>query len=288
MVRFSVARQLARQPMNDMRAGSNYGFDQTKATSTDPQNSPWSSGGGNPALEPWRSNSFDLSWEHYFKDRMGYWAVAVFDKQLVSYTYNKTTLQSFVGYPTGLAPGTPGSVPAIYVGTNNVPSNGQGGYIRGAEFALSLPGEKFTPVLKGFGFVGSVSFFKSSIQPDLGNPSQPLPGLSDKVANATFYYEAKSGFAARISARYRSDYRGDISTFGPRGVNYRNLQAETNIDAQISYSFKKGSLKGLTIIAQGYNLNNEPLFATDGPDSRRVQDYQSYGATYSVGASYKF
>jgi iron complex outermembrane receptor protein len=279
-LRLSIARQLARQPMADMRAGSTYSYNPNLAGSTDPLNGPWSGGGGNPYLEPWRSDSYDLSFEHYFKDRMGYFAVALFDKELKSYTYNKTTIISYAGYPTGVAPGQPGAVPAITTGRYDAPANGQGGYIRGAEFALSLPGEKFTPALKGFGVVGSISFFKSSIQ--------PLPGLSDRVATATFYYEAKSGFAARISARYRSDYRGDISTFGPRGVNYRNLQAETNIDAQVSYAFNKGALKGLTLIAQGYNLNDEPLFASDGPDTRRVQDYQQYGATYSIGASYKF
>lgn len=288
VLRLSASRQIARQPMNDMRAGSTFSYNQALATSTDPLNGPWSSNGGNPRLKPWRSDSYDLSLEHYFKDRMGYWALAAFDKELVSYTFNSTTIVSFAGFPTGLAPGTPGSVPVLTTGRHNAPTNGKGGYIRGLETALSLPGEKFTPVLKGFGIVGSFSWFKSSIQPNPGNPAEPLPGLSKRVATGTFYYEAKSGFAARISARYRSDYRGDISTFGPRGVNFRNLQAETNIDAQVSYAFKKGPLKGLTIIAQGYNLNDEPLVASDGPDIRRVQDYQRYGRTYSIGATYKF
>ena len=283
VLRLSVARQLARQPMNDMRAGSNYGFDSTKAGSTDPLNSPWSASGGNPKLEPWRANSIDLSFEHYFKDNMGYWSVAAFTKQLVSYTYNQKTLVSFTGFPSG-ATGTP----AIFTGYNEVPQNGQGGYVRGLEFTLSLPGEKLTPMLKGFGFVGSASFFKSSIQPDLGNPATPLVGLSDKVRSATFYYEHK-GFSARISGRYRSGYRGDIATFGPRGAVYRNLQPETVYDAQVSYTFPRASaLKNLTLIAQAYNLTNEPLVATSGADTRYIQDYQKYGASYSVGASYKF
>lgn len=287
-LRLSMARQLARQRMNDMRAGSTFSYDQKLASSTDPLKSPWSGGGGNPELEPWRSNSYDLSLENYFKDRKGYWAVAAFYKDLISYTYTQPKIVDFTGYPTGLPAGTAGATPAIFKGTRSVPQNGQGGYIRGLEFALSLPGEKFTDALKGFGFIGSTSFFKSSVQPDLSNPSTPLPGLSDKVTTATVYYEGKSGFGARVSARYRSDYRGDIATFGPRGEVFRNLQAETNIDAQISYAFNRGSLKGLTLIAQGYNLNNEPLRATQGTDTRLVQDYQKYGASYSVGASYKF
>lgn len=283
VLRFSAARQMARQPMNDMRAGNTYSFNSTLAGSTDPLNSPWSSNGGNPKLEPWRANSFDLSLEHYFKDNMGYWAIAAFDKELVSYTYNQKTLVSYTGYPSGS-----NSTPAIFTGYNTSPANGQGGYIRGLEFALSLPGEKFTPILKGFGFVASASFFKSSIQPDLGNPATPLVGLSDRVQSATIYYEAKGGFSARMSARYRSAYRGDIATFGPRGAVYRNLQPETVLDAQISYAFKTGSMKGLTLTAQVYNLTDEPLNASSGSDLRFVQDYQRYGPSFSMGAAYKF
>lgn len=283
VLRLNVARQLARQPMNDMRAGNTYNFDNSKASSTDPLNSPWSANGGNPKLEPWRANSIDLSFEHYFKDNMGYWAISGFNKKLVSYTYTKNTLVSFQGLPTGSS-----VTPAIFTGYNSVPENGQGGYVRGLEFALSLAGEKFTPMLKGFGFIGTTSFFKSSIQPDLNNPATPLVGLSDLVRSGTIYYE-RHGFSVRFSGRYRSEYRGDIATFGPRGAVYRNLQPETVYDAQMSYSFPKSSaLKGLTLIAQAYNLTDEPLVATSGADVRYIQDYQRYGASYSIGASYKF
>lgn len=281
-LRFSASRQLMRQRMADMRAGQTYSFDSNKAGSTDPLNSPWSGGGGNPELEPWRSNSFDLSFENYFADGLGYWAVAAFYKDLVSYTYNQPQLFDFVGLPSGST-----SVPVITQGLVTIPQNGQGGSIKGLEFTLSLPGEKFTPVLKGFGFVGSASFFDSSIQPDLNNPATPIVGLSDTVASGTLYYE-RSGFAARFSTRYRSEYRGDIATFGPRGEVFRNLQPETIYDAQISYTFQEGRFRNLAFIAQGYNLSDEPLFAASGDDERYVQDYQRYGASYSIGVSYKY
>lgn len=287
VLRFSAARQLVRQRMSDLRAGSTFGYNQALATSTDPTNSPWSGGGGNPELEPWRSDSFDLSYEQYFADNMGYWAVAAFYKDLVSYTYNQPAVVSFAGFPTGLPEGSPGSVPAITEGLRFIPQNGDGGYVRGLEFTLSLPGEKLVDALKGWGFIGSVSFFDSSIQPDPGNPATPLPGLSDRVMSGTIYYE-RGGFEARLSARYRSDFRGDIATFGPRGEVFRNLQSETVLDAQVSYTFRRGMLDGLALIAQAYNLTDEPLFAASGDDVRFVQDYQRYGTSYSVGVSYKF
>ena len=283
-LRFSVARQLARQEMDDMRASASFNFNESMAGSTDVNSSPWSGQSGNPQLEPWRSNSLDLSYEHYFADNMGYWALAGYYKDLVSYTYVESLLSDFTGYPTGV----PGVVPAIYQGFRNKPQNGQGGEIYGLEVSLSLPGEKLSEALEGFGVLFNASLTKSSIEPNPGDPSQPIPGLSENIYNATVYYE-KGGFAARASGRYRSDFRGDIATFGFRGPNFRNILAETVFDAQLSYEYESGPLEGLTIILQGYNLTDEPLIATFGDrDLRLVRDYHRWGAQYSIGASYKF
>ena len=112
--------------------------------------------------------------------------------------------------------------------------------------------------------------------------------MSKHVVNGTIYYE-KGGFAARLSTRYRSDYRGDIATFGPRGAQFRNLLPETVLDAQIGYSWKEGALEGLTVTLQAYNLTDEPLVATEGDqDARLVKDYHRWGRQFSIGASYKF
>ncbi|EDY85090.1 TonB-dependent receptor subfamily [Verrucomicrobiia bacterium DG1235] len=283
-IRFSAARQLARQEMVDMRAGSTYGFDVNKETSTDPQNSPWNGSGGNPALEPWRSNSIDLTYERYFDKGRGYWAINAFHKDLVSYTFNESILTDFTGFNPGI-----GNSPVIFEGYRTVPTNGSGGSLKGLEATLSIPGVGISDALKGWGLMLNGAFVDSSIQPDPGNPAQSIPGLSDEVINGTIYYENESGFQARASARYRSEYRGDISTFGPRGENFRSLQDETVVDAQVSYTFNSGTFEGMTLTLQGYNLTDEPLFATEGDtDGRLVQDYQSYGAQYSFGVSYKY
>jgi iron complex outermembrane receptor protein len=282
VIRFSIARQLARQEMVDFRSNSTYGFNEQLALSTDPQNSPWSGGGGNPELEPWRSNSIDLTYERYFADGAGYFAVNLFYKDLVSYTYNENTLTDFTGFDTNSD-----VEPLIFEGFRNIPVNGDGGKLQGLEATLSIPGEKLLEALTGFGLIVSASFTDSSIEPSPGN-TQPIPGLSEQVINATLYYE-RAGFSARVSQRYRSDYRGDISTFGPRGENFRTLASETVIDAQIGYSFQEGSpLEGLSITLQGSNLTDEPLFGFDNEDERLVRNYQEWGAEYQLGVSYKF
>ncbi|MEQ9825915.1 MAG: TonB-dependent receptor [Puniceicoccaceae bacterium] len=281
-VRFSAARQLARQEMVDMRANSNYGFNQALYLSTDVQNSPWSGSGGNTKLEPWRSNSFDLTYENYFEDGRGYWALNAFYKDLVSYTYDEQVLSDFTGYDTNS-----NVVPAIFQGYRTAPVNGEGGRLWGLEATLSMPGEKLTSALKGFGLIVGASMTQSNIETSPGN-TQEIPGLSKYVVNTTLYYE-KGGFSARVSSRYRSEYRGDISTFGPRGENFRELQAETVVDAQMGYSFQDGSkFDGLSITFQAYNLTDEPLFGVDNGDTRLVRNYQLYGAQYSLGISYKF
>ncbi|MEM9159073.1 MAG: TonB-dependent receptor, partial [Verrucomicrobiota bacterium] len=163
-----------------------------------------------------------------------------------------------------------------------------GGSLKGLELALSIPGEKISDSLKGFGMIISGSFTDSSIQPDPNDATQPIPGLSEEVINGTLYYENKNGFSARVSSRYRSEYLGDIATFGPRGESFRLLQPETVYDAQVSYTFQGGFLENTSVTLQGYNLSNEPLFATSTDDVRLVQDYQNWGAHYSIGVSRKF
>lgn len=282
-IRFSAARQLARQRMDYMRAGTNYSYDATMATSTDVTESPWSGSGGNPELKPWEANSLDLSYEHYFADSMGYYSVSVFYKDLLSYTYEKNTLMDFSDYAAAV---TSEEDPLLWEGYVTQWVNGEGGDLYGVEATLSLPGELLTETLKGFGFILSGSYTESSVSQDEGEDT-PLPGLSDKVFNGTLYYE-RGGFNARVSATYRSEYLATVSTFGPRSRTFRTADAETVIDAQIGYDFNSGIMEGINIYFQVYNLTNEPLSTYLDGNSLQVVDYQEYGRSYAVGVSYKF
>jgi iron complex outermembrane receptor protein len=290
-VRFSVSRQMARPRMFDMRASRTWGYNPANAAATALQNSPWSGGGGNSKLRPWLSDSVDLSIEKYFTDNRGYFAVAGFMKKLKSYIYEKQSIADFTGYPVLSGPN-----PVLRQGIVSQPVNGDGGRVSGFEVTLSLASELISKDIKGFGVIMSGAYTDSSISPwGPGNGTAPIAGLSRHVASATAYYE-RNGFSIRLSDRYRSENRQYITTFGvpsPSGdVNpnggFSVAQPENVLDAQASYSFEKGPMKGLTLFLQAYNLNNEPLITYDNNDPRRVINYQQYGASYSVGASYKF
>jgi len=289
--RFSVARQIARPRMYDLRAARTWSYNPALATSTDLSRSPWSGDGGNTRLKPWESDSIDLSIEHYFKDNRGYVAVAGFYKDLKNYIYQENTLADFTGYPV-----ISGPEPALREGIVSTPVNGEGGSIKGLEFTLSLPSEVISESIKGFGAVFGLALTDSSIKPwGPDNPTAPISGLSEEVWNITFYYE-NHGFSARASQRYRSENRQWLTNFGPPSqggdVNpnggFSYAKPETVTDAQISYTFQSEKMKHLTLFLQAYNLTNEPLVTYNNSDPRQVINYQTYGASYSFGASVKF
>lgn len=278
-LRFGLARTLARARMDDMRASRGVTFNPNLAASTDLRNSPWGGSGGNPELEPWIANSIDLSFEWYFENGLGYMALAGFRKDLRTYIYQRPLLQDFSGYPTGDVS------PALNVGIVSRPDNGTGGDLSGWEFTLSASGEMLLPALQGFGVVLNASFTDSEIDRGTGDPSTPLPGLSDKVANLTVYYE-RHGFSARVNTNYRSDFLGEVAGFGAARTA-RSMKSERLVDAQVSYSFETGRLVGLTLYAQGTNLTDEPFVTYLNDDKNFVKDYQLYGRTYLMGLSYR-
>lgn len=278
-VRVGAAREMARPRMDQMRASINIDYDSSRAASTDINSSPWGGSGGNSSLRPWIANAFDVSIEKYF-GRAGYVSLAGFYKDLESYIYDQQQLTDFTGYPIT------GPQPTLRQGYISTPQNGTGGEIQGLEFAMSLPFDLVWEPLEGFGAIFSASYTDSNIIPNPGNPSTPLPGLSEKVGNLTVYYE-RDGLQARISNRYRSEFLGELSGIGTDRIQ-RMVDAESVVDAQIGYEFQSGPLEGLSALFQVNNLTDEQFKTFENNDRRRVIDYQQYGRTFLVGINYRY
>ena len=276
MVRFGANKSLMRPPINYLSADSDASVSATTRE--------WSGSGGNPTLEPYRANALDLSLEKYIADA-SYIAVALFYKDLDTYIYRQNLPWDFTGYDDN------GITPLSNLGTFSTWANGTGGYMRGVEGATTLMGDLLTPALTGFGVQLNASYTESSIDPDGpgGSSTDTIPGLSKVVVNGTLFYE-RNGFAARISERYRDQYRGEYGAlFGQR--TYRYTLSERQLDLQLSYDFQPGSqLQGLSLLFQVYNLNNEP-FRTTVSDSNGMlltfpEEYTEYGRQYLLGFRY--
>ncbi len=293
VVRVAAARQVARPRVDQLRASLDFGIDNGTGK-------PGASG-GNANLDPWRANALDISYEKYFGTK-AYVAVAAFYKDLRSYIYTQTNANyDFGRFTEGYVPPNTCTVgalvnqpcpPAQRFGNYTAPFNGEGGKLSGLELAASLPLDKLTPVLKGFGIVASASFNNSSIEikdPDsassVGSGTINLPGLSKRTSNVTAYYE-NSGFEARISQRQRSDFIGEIGDFASNR-KLRYVVGERIVDAQIGYNFNEGTLKGLGLLLQVNNLN-DAAYETYAGSRDRPLEYIKWGRTVLFGANYKF
>jgi iron complex outermembrane receptor protein len=293
--RFGASRAMARPRMDDMRAGA----DQPKLTAVALGSSigMWSAGaGGKPDLQPWRARSFDFSLEKYF-GKNSYVSAAVFHKALKSFIYQQSTTRDFSGFPnySSLTPGCPVSNQSCNpnLGTISAMANGEGGSVYGAELSASLDGALLSPMLRGYGIVGSMSSTKNHLPDDNnGNPIN-LDGFSGKVNSVTAYYE-RDGYSARVSRRYRSPFTASSRSILLSTEYSSHIDAEAQVDLQLGYTFEKGALKGLSLQLQAYNVTNQPAVQTKGPEVGGVGTgllpwkYNTYGRSYQLGASYKF
>jgi TonB-dependent receptor len=282
-LRVALARQLARARIDQMRASLEFGVN---TATGEPGGS-----GGNPQLDPWKANAFDISYEKYFGTK-AYLAAAYFYKDLRTYIFTQTVDNyDWSAFVADYVPPV-GAPPAQTIGRFTAPQNGKGGMLQGLELTASLPLDLFWQPLEGFGIVASASFNDSNIKirdPDnassVGSGDISLPGLSDEVYNLTAYYEHK-GFEARISGRKRSDFIGEIGNFaGNRTLRY--VVGEEIVDAQISYTFGDDAIKGLSVLLQLSNLTDDSYQTYAGTKDRPLENIK-WGKTWLFGVNYKF
>jgi iron complex outermembrane receptor protein len=244
MVRFGLAKTLARPEMNDMRAGAS-------APAVDVQAKPpaWGAGNsGNPALEPWRATATDLEVAKFMGKR-SYVSLAGYHKRLTTTIYNEKVLRDFSGFPnySGVTPISP-------YGFATGLANGKAGSMSGIEAAMSLDGGLFSKSLDGIGLVVSASKLHTSLKNNNGD-DVTFDGSSGQSNNITAYYE-RDGLSARISQRYRSAYVAMERDWAFAPV-FRRRPSEKLVDLQLGYAFESGPMKGLSLLLQVNNVTDE-------------------------------
>jgi iron complex outermembrane recepter protein len=282
VVRFAMARVMARPKVDDLRASSSFNYDPTKGKLV--------GGGGNPELKPFRANALDISYEKYFGTK-AYVGVAGFYKDMNTYIVDvvnpRYDFRRYVTPSTVIPPGF------STVGEFKQPINGSGGRISGVELSANFPLNMATSYLDGFGVFASYSSTSSSLNlstsglatDGVNTGTIPLPGLSKTVSSVAVYFE-KWGFSARVAARSRSDFVGEVTDgVGDRKLTY--IKGETITDAQIGYEFQSGFLKGLAIRGEMSNVNNTPFIRYRDTPSNEVENKKD-GKFYQVGLNYKF
>jgi len=282
IIRAAASREIQRPRLDDMRVAIGYGLNQNCPIPGRTATVCITGGGGNPFLQPYRANAFDLNFEKYFKGG-GYISAQLFYKDLKNFIFQGDFLFDYSAFPP--PPNTPAGTSPI--GLLGAPINTGGGSIKGAELSTNIPFGSIVSALDGFGVTGGAGYTETKVRNQAG-ATQAIPGYSQWTASGTAYFE-KWGFSARGSIRYRSSFLGELSVFGGARGN-RQAVSETIIDAQIGYDFKEvGPLKGLSIFLQGQNLTDEPFKTVNSlAVPLQVVDYQSFGRRFYLGASIKF
>lgn len=285
VVRLGVSRVMARANLNEMRASLGVSVSQINVDGQ-PAGRIYTGDAGNPQLLPTRANAFDIAYEKYFGTK-AYVGVAGFYKDLRTYVLRQGVPFDFTPYITPSTEQLPSKM-----GQLTMPINGNGGKLQGIELSASLPFGMLWSPLDGFGMQANYSYTDSSVKLLLGGVTVdsitsvdiPLPGLSKNVSNLTLYYD-KYGFSARVAARKRSDFIGEVSSFtGDRQFTW--VKGDIVTDVQLGYEIQRGMFKGLSFVFQVNNATNEPFIRyANGPDD--IRENTKYGKTYLFGLNYK-
>ena len=300
--RLGIARTMARPKMSDMSAGMSINTNPSYVTNTSLTNSFFSGSGGNPALLPTMATNFNLSLEHYFKGlsgglqcvgsgahysaqcrgggSTGYVQLSAFYLRLSDFiNESAASIFNFTPFESGyLTPAQQAQLGTVY-GAFTIPQNDGAGKVYGAQIATNVP------LIWGFGVLGSATLSKSAIYYSGSTTPVGVEGLAKWVQNYTLYY-ARDGFQANVN--FNSRTHALASLFGiSESRSVTEQRAQHWISAQVSYSFARGRLKGLTLIASGENLGNEPLVDYGNNDPRQITRFETYGRIFHVGFSYK-
>jgi TonB-dependent receptor len=283
LIRMAISRQISRPRFFDLRSAVSIGFDGAGVPG---------GGGGNPFLRPFLANQFDIGVERYL-GRSGLVSLGAFYKDLESFII-EGNINPFDFRANGFgplldnAPPPASGAPKQDVGRFSAPINGEGGYVYGFEFGFTQAFDMLPEPFDGFGIVLNYAWSDSDLNITTGTSgatiSIPLPGLSRHVANPTIYYE-KSGFGARVGARYRSRYIApQIGLTSNPTFNAEELV----MDAQISYEFQDGTrLDGLKLLFQVNNFTDEPNRTYWG-FQEQTSTLQYFGRQFYFGASMRF
>lgn len=299
-VRIAAAKTITRARLDQMTANQNIGFNTQSCIDTTGDQRPdtvvgfnppslvcFNLGGGNPALRPYKSTSYDISVEKYFSPGTAI-VVAGFHKELSDWIIDFSELtdltQSIQNFGAG---GILQTNPEVATGIFNGPVNFADGTITGVEGTVRVDFGDLADALDGFGGFYSITYADAEVENENFDPL-PIPGHSEVTWSGDIFYE-KHGFRAKLAARYRDGFLSEVQNFDGSlsGANARN---ETIFDAQIGYTFDKpGSfLNGVGILAEVFNLTDAPfvtendLFDANGQKTGTFASrHELYGRTFN-------
>ncbi len=241
---------------------------------------------GNPNLNPFRAQNYDLSLEWYPASG-AILSAAVFYKDVGTniQTYTVVEPYSATGLPASLLQ-APVTVNDNFTVTTQL--NTPGGFIEGLELNYQQPFTFLPGFWKDFGVLMNYTYVKSSQTYYLTSGTTPIvahaqfQNVSPNSVNGTLYYD-NGKFSNRISVSYRDEY---IVAFPFKaGVNDAfGSYATTNVDYSASYKLTPH----VQIKFDALNLTDQKADQWSGETRRAQRVFSTTGRQFFLGASYTF
>jgi iron complex outermembrane recepter protein len=231
---------------------------------------------GNPDLQPFEADQYDLGVEWYFTED-SYTSVTLFRKEISSFIVNQSSFEDTAGLPCdrNTAPaGTCFNISRPINGTERVTING-------IEAGLQLALDFLPNPFDGFGMLANVTY-----QDDKGFRGRdlitqellPFPGLSDLSYNFSLYYEDER-LSARASYNWREEW---LITPAGRGSLPEFNEDYGSLDATFGFSFTDN----FTLFVEAINILDEQRIENNSP-FRRIGN-ETFGSRYFAGVRAKF
>ncbi|WP_289027818.1 TonB-dependent receptor [uncultured Paraglaciecola sp.] len=244
---------------------------------------------GNPNLEPFESNNFEMALEYYFEE-VGYVSFAYFNKSIDNFIVTDTTEMAYgdTGYALSFLGevdelGNPQSADTIF--TVIQPINTDKSDIVGYELAFQRDFDFLPAPFNHLGMIANYTYADGeALYRNVGNTGvdeyKSFPGLSEHSGNFTIYYEQDT-WGARVSAAHRSDYISNVSSNSDE--DERGFHATTYVDFSAFYNVSEQ----VKVTIEGTNLTDvrEEQYS-DSAD--RLYNTTKNGRTFYVGATYSF
>lgn len=263
LIRFAAARVMTRPSLGNLTPGG----------ALDSFNGPpFRYNAGNPGLDPFRANSFDVALEWYFSDE-SLVSVGAFYKDVESFfTTGGLTIVPYSqsGLPNTLAPASSPLRVALDAGQDpdieiSQVQNGGDASLNGFELIYQQPFSFLPGFWQNFGFVGNYTYVDSD----------EILGFSPNAYNATFYFE-NDRWSARLSSAYREAYRTDAPN--DAGRDERGYDDTFNLDFAMSYRLSDS----IDLTFEAINLTDE--FETQVFDAGDlINVYHHTGTEFLVG-----
>ena len=222
---------------------------------------------GNPALKPYTSDNYELSFSH-FLGGIGQISAGGFYKDISNYF---RSIRSVV--PEGPNNGYAGDYAGWQLSRNE---NVGSAWIKGLEFNYSQQYTMLPGIWRGLGFFANYTYLKTygDYGAATGSTSR-LPLLTPHTFNTGFSF-IYNGLVVRLMGNYRGEFfRSTVAGLPTRAAAYDTYQhSRTLIDLKFQYSFNQRYVLNVDL----YNLTN------DYTNNDYVHVYNREMFTYAAGS----